>query len=42
MHLLSKLMKGNYVTLKGTAEDRKEWQKLLRAGSHTRASQQIT
>jgi len=42
MHLLSDLMKGKYVALKRTAEDRKEWQKLLRAGSHTRASQQIT
>jgi len=42
MHLLSDLMKGNYVTLKRTAEDRKGWQKLLRAGSHTPASQQIT
>ena len=42
MHLLSELMKGKYVALKRTAEDRKEWQKLLRAGSHTPASQQIT
>jgi len=42
IHLLSDLMKGNYVTLKRTAEDRKEWQKLLKAGSHTPASQQIT
>ena len=42
MHLLSDLMKGEYVALKRTAEDRKEWQKLLRAGSHTPASQQIT
>jgi len=41
MHLLSDLMKGNYVALKGIAEDRKEWQKLKRAGSHTPASQQI-
>jgi len=41
-HLLSDLMKGKYVALKRTAEDRKEWQKLLRAGSHTPASQQIT
>jgi len=31
MHLLSDLMKGKYVALKRTAEDRKEWQKLLRA-----------
>jgi len=30
MHLLSELMKGKYVALKRTAEDRKEWQKLLR------------
>ena len=42
MHLLSDVMKGKYVALKRTAEDRKEWQKLLRAGSHTPASQQIT
>ena len=42
MHLLSDLMKGKYVALKGTAEERKKWQKLLRAGSHTPASQQIT
>jgi len=41
-HLLSDLMKGRYVALKRTAEDRKEWQRLLRAGSHTRATQQIT
>jgi len=34
MHPLSDLMKGKYVTLKRTAKDRKEWQKLLRAGSH--------
>ena len=34
-------MKGNYVALKRTAEDRNEWQKLKRAGSHTPASQQI-
>jgi len=40
MHLLSDLMKGKYVALKRTAEDSKEWQKLLRAGSS--ASQQIT
>jgi len=42
MHLLSDLMKGKYAALKRTAEDRKEWQKLLRTGSHTPASQQIT
>jgi len=43
MHLLSNLMKGKHnVALKRTADDRKEWQKLLRAGSHTPASQQIT
>jgi len=29
MHLLSDLMKGTYVALKRTAEDSKEWQKLL-------------
>jgi len=39
MRLLSDLMKRNYVALKRTAEDRKEWQRLLRAGSHTPASQ---
>jgi len=37
MHLLSGLMKAKYVALKITAEDRKEWKKLLRAGSHTSA-----
>jgi len=42
MHLPSDLMKGKYVALKRTAEDRREWQKLFRAGSHTPASQQIT
>jgi len=42
MHLLSDLMKGKYVALKRTAEDRKDWQKLIRAGSHRPASQQIT
>ena len=42
MHLQSDLMKWKYVALKRTAEDRKEWQYLLRAGSHTRDSQQIT
>jgi len=37
------LMIGKHVALKRTAEeDRKEWQKLLRAGCHTPASQQIT
>jgi len=41
MHLLSNLMKGNYVALKRTAKDRKNWQKLLKAGSHTPASQQV-
>ena len=41
MHLLIDLMKEKYVALKITAEDRKEWQTLLRAGSHTPASQQI-
>jgi len=34
MHLLSDLMKRKYVAHKRTAEDRKDWQKLLRAGSH--------
>jgi len=38
MYLLSILIKGKYVALKRTAEDRKEWQK----GSHTPASWQIT
>jgi len=38
MHLL----KEKYVALKRTYEDRKEWQKLLRPGSNTSASQQIT
>jgi len=33
-HLLSELMKGKYVALKRIAEDRKEWQQLLIAGSH--------
>jgi len=42
MHLLSDLMKGKYLALKRTAEDRKEWQTLKRAGSHTPAYQQIT
>jgi len=41
MHLLSDLMKGKCVTQK-RGEDWKEWQKLLRAGSHTPAFQQIT
>jgi len=36
------LMKGKYVALRRTAEDRKDWQKLLIAGSHTPASEQIT
>jgi len=40
--LVSDLMKEKFVALKRTAEDRTEWQKLLRAGSHTPASQQIT
>jgi len=34
MRLLSDLMKGQFVALRRTAEDRKEWQKLLTAGSH--------
>jgi len=42
MHLLSDLMKGKYVGLKRIAEDRNEWPKLIRAGSHTAACQQIT
>jgi len=42
MHLLSDLMKGKYVALKRKAEDRKEWQKLLTAGSRTPASREIT
>jgi len=41
MHLLRYLMKRKYVALKRTSEHRKEWQKLLRAGNHTPASQQI-
>ena len=41
MHLLSNLMKGNYVALKRTAKDRKNWQKLIKAGSHTPASQEV-
>jgi len=42
MCLLGNLMKGKYVALKRMAEDRKEWQKLLRVESHTPAAQQIT
>jgi len=42
MHLLSNLIQGKYLALKRIAEDRKEWQKMLRVGSHTPASQQIT
>jgi len=42
MHLLSDLMKQNYVALKRTADDRKERQKLKTAGSQTLACQQIT
>jgi len=41
MHLLSDLMKGKYVALKRTAGDRKECQKLVRAGSYT-TPQQLT
>jgi len=41
MQLLSDLERKVCGTQK-TTEDRKEWQKLLRAGSHTPASQQIT
>jgi len=40
--LLSDLMKAKYVALERTAEDRTEWQKLLRAGGHTPTSQQNT
>jgi len=42
MHLLSDLVKWKYVALNSVAEDRKQWQKLKTAGSHTPASQQIT
>ena len=42
MHLRRKLMKGKYVALKKTAEDTKEWQKLIRAGNHALPSQRIT
>jgi len=42
MHLLSDLMKAKYVALKRTAEDRKEWQELLKAGNHMPGSQLIT
>jgi len=35
MHLLRERIKGKHVALKRTAEDRKVWQKLIRAGSHT-------
>jgi len=42
MLLLSDLMKGKYVAFKRTAKDRKEWQKLIRAGSHRPASRKIT
>jgi len=42
MYLLSDLMTGKYVALRRKAKDRKEWQKLKRAGSHTPAFQQIT
>ena len=38
IHLLNDLMNGKDVALKRTAEDRKEWQKLIRAGSHKPAS----
>jgi len=33
MHLLMNLKKGKYVALKRITKDRKEWQKLKRAGS---------
>jgi len=42
MNLLSDLMKGKYMALKRTTEDRKDWQRFMRAASHTPASQQIT
>jgi len=42
MHLLSDVMKEKYVAVKRMAEDRKDWKKLLRARSHTPASQQST
>jgi len=35
-------MKGKYVALKRTAEDRKQRQKLIRAASRTPASEQYT
>jgi len=41
MHLLSDLMQEKYVALKRKL-DKKEYQKLLTARSHTPASQQIT
>ena len=34
LHLLRDLVKGKYLTLKRIAKDRKEWQKLKRAGSY--------
>jgi len=34
IHLLCDLMKGKYVVFKRTDEDRKDWQRLLRAGSY--------
>jgi len=43
LNILSDLAKRKkYVALKRRAEDRKEWQKLKRAGNHVPASQQIT
>jgi len=38
MQLLSDMIKGNYVALKRTTEDRKEWQKLLQ-GKHPQTGQ---
>jgi len=38
MHLLSDLMRGSMWHSKRIVEDRKEWQKLIRAGNHTPAS----
>jgi len=41
MHLLSDWMKWKYVAPKRIDADRKQWQRLLRAGSHTPAYRQI-
>jgi len=42
VYLLSDLMKVKYVALRRAAEDRKQWQKLIRAGRQMPASEQIT